>query len=92
VAKNSGWRWPVKAGPPKSIPIMRRSLFLILLSITSAILRADIEVNTSIDASTFGEGWSQYLEVDSFPYVVRGEVIVSGVKAPFEHSGTIELN
>lgn len=52
----------------------------------------EYEVNTSIDASTFGADYRKYLEMDSFPYVVRGSVVVSGMKVPFSHEGTIELD
>jgi len=50
----------------------------------------EYEVNTSIDESTFGDDYARYLDVESFPYEVKGQVVVSGMELPFSHRGTIE--
>jgi LEA14-like dessication related protein len=51
----------------------------------------EYEVNTSIDRASFGADYAKYLEMDAFPYEVRGEVVVGGMKVPFSHEGSIEL-
>lgn len=52
----------------------------------------EYEVNTSIDAASFGADYTRYLDMDSFPYVVRGQVVIAGMKVPYEHRGEIELD
>jgi hypothetical protein len=51
----------------------------------------EYEVNTSIDEATFGADFMKYAEMDAFPYEIRGEVVVQGMKMPFRHQGSIEL-
>jgi len=51
----------------------------------------EYEVNTSIDQATFGDDFQKYADMDAFSYEVRGEVVVQGMKMPFVHEGTIEL-